>query len=309
MKKIYFLVCLMFSLLNVSAQIDDLFWFAAPDITAGHEHNPMTFCFASFANPATVTISQPSNPGFTPVTINLNPYSYYSLDVTNQENIVETAPHNTVCNYGFKIVSTEKITVYYQLGANNSEIYTLKGRNALGTHFIVPMQNYLNTGNFTPSAYSSVEIVATENNTTVTITPSQELLGGLPANVPFTITLNQGQSYCIKSASRDAAAHLTNTVITSNKPIAVNSSDDSAESNSFSGYSGQDLVGEQIVPIEYAGTMFVALRNNRAFEGITVSPTQNGTNVYINGSTTPSATLNLGESFTYMVNPIQALTS
>lgn len=34
MKKIYFLVCLMFSLLNVSAQIDDLFWFAAPDITA-----------------------------------------------------------------------------------------------------------------------------------------------------------------------------------------------------------------------------------------------------------------------------------
>lgn len=302
MKKIYLLICLIFSLMSISAQIDDLFWFAAPDITSGHEHNPMTFCFASFANPATVTISQPSNPSFTPVTVNLNPYSYYSLDVTNQENIVETAPHNTVCNYGFKIVSTEKITVYYQLGANNSEIYTLKGRNALGTHFIVPMQNYLNTGNFSPSAYSSVEIVATENNTTVTITPSQELLGGLPANVPFSITLNQGQSYCIKSSSRNAAAHLTNTVITSDKPIAVNSSDDSAESNSFSGYSGQDLVGEQIVPIEYAGTMFVALRNNRAFEGITVSPTQNGTNVYINGNTTPAATLNMGDSYTYMVS-------
>ena len=79
----------MFSFLSINAQIDDLFWFATPDIAEGHDHNPMTFYFASFANPATVTISQPSNPRFTPITINLNPYSYYSLDVTNQENIME----------------------------------------------------------------------------------------------------------------------------------------------------------------------------------------------------------------------------
>ena len=98
----------------LSAQIDNIFWFAAPDISANHAHNPITFCFTSFSSPATVTISQPANPSFTPVTINLNPYSYYALDVTNQENIVETAPVNTVCNYGFKIVSTANITTYYQ---------------------------------------------------------------------------------------------------------------------------------------------------------------------------------------------------
>ena len=178
--------------ISLRAQIDNVFWFAAPEISPNHAHNPITFCFTSFSSPATVTIMQPANPAFTPVTVNLNAYSYYALDVTSQESTVSTAPVNTVCNYGFKIVSTANITTYYQLGANNSEIYTLKGRNALGTDFTVPMQNLLVDG--PPSdPRNSIEIVATENNTTVTIIPSQPLTGGIPAGTPITITLNAGQ--------------------------------------------------------------------------------------------------------------------
>ena len=285
--------------ISLRAQIDNIFWFAAPEISPNHAHNPITFCFTSFSSPATVTISQPANPSFTPVTVNLNAYSYYALDVTSQESTVSTAPVNTVCNYGFKIVSSANITTYYQLGANNSEIYTLKGRNALGTDFTVPMQNLLVDG--PPSdPRNSIEIVATENNTTVTIIPSQPLTGGIPAGTPITITLNAGQSYCIKSADQSAAGHLTNTRITSDKPIAVNSTDDSVASNQFSGYSGQDLVGEQLVPDEYAGDFFIAMYNNRQFENLCIIPIQNNTNVYINGSSTPSATLNQGQSYTYM---------
>ncbi len=292
-------VVLMLSFPPLHAQIDNLFWFAAPEISPNHAHNPITFCFTSFSNAATVTISQPANPSFTPVTVNLNPYSYYALDVTSQESTVITAPVNTVCNHGFLITSTANITTYYQLGANNSEIYTLKGRNALGTDFTVPMQNLLVDG--PPSdPRNSIEIVATENNTTVTIIPSQPLAGGIAAGTPITITLNAGQSYCIKSADQSAAGHLTNTRITSDKPIAVNSTDDSVASNQFSGYSGQDLVGEQLVPDEYAGDFFIAMYNNRQFENLCIIPVQDNTHVYINGSTTPAATLNTGQSYTYM---------
>ena len=283
------------------AQIDNLFWFAAPEISPNHQHNPITFCFTSFNDSATVTISQPMNPSYTPVTINLNPYSYYALDVTNIESTVQTAPVNTVCNHGFKIVSTSNITTYYQLGANNSEIYTLKGRNGLGTDFIVPMQNYLAIGPPNDAA-NSIEIVATENNTTVTIVPSQALQGGYPAGVPITIVLNAGQSYCIKSASQSAAAHLTNTRITSDKPIAVNSTDDSVSSNQIPGITGQDLVSDQIVPVEYAGNLFIAMWNNRPFECLNIIPTQDNTNIYINGSATPVANLDVGEDYTYMLS-------
>lgn len=286
---------------SLSAQIDNLFWFAAPEISPNHQHDPITFCFTSFSNPATVTISQPANPSYTPVTINLDPYSYYALNVTSIESTVQTAPVNTVCNHGFKIVSTSNITTYYQLGANNSEIYTLKGRNGLGTDFIVPMQKYLAIGPPNDAA-NSIEIVATENNTTVTIVPSQALQGGHPAGVPITIVLNAGQSYCIKSASQSAAAHLTNTRITSDKPIAVNSTDDSVSSNQIPGITGQDLVADQIVPIEYAGDLFIAMWNNRPFECLNIIPMQNNTNIYINGSTTPAATLDVGEDYTYMLS-------
>ena len=284
------------------SQIDDVFWFAAPDITAGHNHYPMTFCVASFGNPAIVTISQPANSTFAPITINLNAYSYYALDVTSFESIVETTPENTVCNTGFKIVSTENISAYYQLGGQNSEIYTLKGQNALGTDFIVPMENLLNTGNFTPAAYSSIEIVATQPNTIVTIIPSQPLLGGAPANVPITVVLNTGQTYAIKSMNQLASSHLGNTQITSNKPIAVNSSDDSAASNSFSPLTGQDLVGEQIVPIPLAGQTFIAIWNNISYESVFVFPTQDTTSIYINGNATPVATINIGGEYMYMLN-------
>ena len=86
MKKLILFCGLIIMGFGLRAQIDNLFWFAAPDISANHAHNPITFCFTSFGNPATVTISQPANPGFTPVTVNLNPYSYYALDVTSQRH-------------------------------------------------------------------------------------------------------------------------------------------------------------------------------------------------------------------------------
>ena len=45
---------LMFILCSVplSAQIDNIFWFAAPEISPNHAHNPITFCFTSFSTPA-----------------------------------------------------------------------------------------------------------------------------------------------------------------------------------------------------------------------------------------------------------------
>ena len=294
MKKLLSILFFLLLIMSKSySQIDTVFWFAAPDITAGHSHIPITICVASFGNPATVTISQPANANFDPVTINLNAYSYYALNVTSMESTVETTPANTVLNTGFKIVSTENITVYYQIGGLDSEIYTLKGKNALGTDFIVPMQYLLdNASGYNPMAYNSIEFVATDSNTIVTIIPSQPLCGGALANVPITVTLNAGQTYAIKAAGQSGAAHLRNTRITSNKPIAVSSSDDSVGATSWA-----DFVGEQIVPIPLAGNTFIAIWNNNSYESVFVFPTQNNTNIYINGNSTPVATLNIGDEY------------
>ena len=65
MKKIMsFFLLLLLTIGSGYSQIDTVFWFAAPDITAGHSHTPITICVASFGNPATVTVSQPANASF-----------------------------------------------------------------------------------------------------------------------------------------------------------------------------------------------------------------------------------------------------
>lgn len=280
---------------GLQAQIDTEFWFAAPDITTGHGHHPILLCFASFNDPADVTLTQPANPSFQPITVHLNSFDFYSLDLTNFESILETTPENTVTNYGLKVVSSRKIAAYYQLCDPNSEIYTLKGRNALGTHFIVPMQNTMSLGSYYPEPRSSIEIVATQDNTTVTIIPGNAISGST-AN-PIVVTLNAGQTYSIRSVDIQASSHLGNTVIYSDKPIAVNSTDDSVYYPS----GAADLAADQIVPVDYAGNLFAAIwaEPYYDYETVTIFPTQNNTQIFIDGNTTPVATINVGQQYVY----------
>ncbi|HOV92953.1 MAG TPA: IgGFc-binding protein [Candidatus Kapabacteria bacterium] len=67
-------------------------------------------------------------------------------------------------------------------------------------------------------------VVATENNTFVTITPTVETIVGHPAKKPFQVTLNRGDVYQV-FAKQDLRAgedvDLTGTLITANHPIAV----------------------------------------------------------------------------------------
>ena len=291
---------------GLCAQIDTEFWFAAPDITEGHGHTPILLCFASFNDPADVTLTQPANPSFQPITVHLNSFDFYSLDLTNFESILETTPENTVTNYGLKVVSSRKIAAYYQLCDPNSEIYTLKGRNALGTHFIVPMQNTMSLGSYYPEPRSSIEIVATQDNTTVTIIPGNAISGST-AN-PIVVTLNAGQTYSIRSVDIQASSHLGNTVIYSDKPIAVNSTDDSVYYPS----GAADLAADQIVPVDYAGNLFAAIwaEPYYDYETVTIFPTQNNTQIFIDGNTTPVATINVGQQYVYhrSVNMSAAMT-
>lgn len=67
-------------------------------------------------------------------------------------------------------------------------------------------------------------IVATEDNSKITITPSVETVGGNKANVPFSVTLNRGDVYQVVGKSEFRAGlkvDLTGSLVTSTKPISV----------------------------------------------------------------------------------------
>ena len=303
MKK-YLLIVVVFLAIfveSLSAQIDSVFWFAPPWITESHGHTPISICITSYDDPVTVTINQPANPSFTPFTFDLTPNSFRKINIS-ELGLTESqfvTGYNNIYPYGICITSAGgDIGAYVQYDGSNSEAYTLKGRNALGTDFIIPMQfGYYNYSYSNCS--STIEIIASEDNTEVFITPSQATPEH-PAGVEFSVTLMKGESYAIQASGRDGSQHLRNTIIHSTKPIAVNVSDDSVY------LSGWDLVGDQILPVSFAGTTYVAIKND-GNDCLYFFPTEDDTHIYINGGEDPICTLNKGGEYAYRMSSTATL--
>lgn len=287
-------------------QSDTTFWFAAPEVCVGNFapalDQPIRLVISTYSSPSTITISQPANIGFAPIVANIPANSMQTFDLTAWLNSIENKPANVIHNRGLLIRSTSTITAYYEVVSpgNNPEIFPLKGHNALGTSFMIPMQNMFDNsfGYNTDPPYNSFDIVAAENNTTVTIVPSRDIVGH-SAGVPFTIVLNRGQTYSAGSASNLAAEHLSGSTVVSDKPIAITVKDDLVRPF---GLPCADLMGDQIVPLDKLGTEHVLVRGFLDFpptinqeDFLFVLATQNNTSVSVNG--TNMAILNQGQTY------------
>jgi hypothetical protein len=284
----------------LNAQVDTEFWFAAPDLSASHFETCVKLRFISFDKPAVITVSQPANSSFAKRTFNINANSSYTFELGTPQSLfsqIETKA-GSIMNTGLLIQSDNAISAYYANTCDNSEIYALKGRNALGTNFIVPTQyEYDNSTGY--GGGSSVEIVATRDGTTVTIVPAQACVGH-PKGIAFTINLNKGQAYALKASGTKAADHLFNTIVQSDKPVAVNYTDDSVAGP------GADLIGDQLVPVNMAGTAYIAVKSNGNSEKLYLFPTADNTNVYVKSTLFTTfdvggkAVVNLTDSATYI---------
>ena len=118
MKRIILVITLLLSSVCY-AQTDTVFWFAPPDLSINHQQTPIRFCFTTYSQPATITVSQPASNSYTPFTITLPADSFYVYDVSALVDSIETKPVNTVLNRGFLITSTTPISCYYESVGNN----------------------------------------------------------------------------------------------------------------------------------------------------------------------------------------------
>jgi gliding motility-associated-like protein len=292
MKKLYTRYFLVFFLLSVtvkiSAQVDRDFWFAIPKETDGHIYttlnatNTASLRIAAMSQDAEVTIMLPAKglnltpiplivPKYTTVTFplvtsNTPATAWEQFDsVYSNPAQFDVGPARGISNHGIYIHSNNDITVYYDYDNFwNRDLFSLKGKNALGTEFYVPFQTIWNNVNVTVGlaplgspgfqqysyrgaattkaldAYSDFDVVATENNTSVTI------LNATGAFVT-SVTLNAGQTYTYVTLplSRAAAARPAGFHVVADKPVAVTTNDDSVNPTS---YGCDDIIGDQLVP-------------------------------------------------------------
>ena len=286
------------------AQIDTSFWFAAPDISSAFGYDqPVNLVVTSFQFPCNITVSIPANGAVVPQTILLAANTTQSIDLTSWLSNLECGPGNLIQNNGLKVVSDNKIAAYYSVSVDgpNPEFFSLKGINALGTSFYISSQYILNNGNeYTPQPFSSFNIVATEDNTLVTILPSNNIVGHTAGTI-FSITLNRGQTYAAIATSQAAALHLQGSSVTATKPIAITLADDLLNGGVFTN-TCRDLAGDQTVPISVLGTEYIAIRSNlnAPYDKLYITAVQNGTSLTQDGVFV--TTLNASQSFELTIN-------
>jgi IgGFc binding protein/Bacterial Ig-like domain (group 1) len=196
---------------------------------------------------------------------------------------------------GIRVSAEAPVVVY---GLNDypftTDAYTALPTSVVGTSYTVLAFGSGLGGN------SEFSVVATQNGTEVTITPSVEGGGGgsRPAGTPYTITLNQGQEYQLRATNNPE--DLTGTKITSTAPVSVFGGEQCANIPNEN-YYACDHVVEQNIPEDAWGTSFltVPLKTRSGGDDFQVVADQNETHVELNGSVV--ATLNAGQYYTQEV--------
>ena len=331
---IFFIVTISLFGYKAFSQTDTRFWFVAPEITEAHYSTnpsppppttqpggaPIYLHLTSTGLPVEVTVSQPANAAFAPITVNIPGGETETIDLTSRINDIENRPYDIKNNKGLLIEAQGgNITAYYEEDEYyNPDIFSLKGDNALGKLFYVPFQHLWPNGyaTATPPATSAIDIVATEDGTDVEIVPTNDVRrspanGGGVYTAGSTISINDmeaGQTYSIVAAGSAGDEHLggTRVEVTNGGEIAVTLSDDS-DTKSNPG-TCMDMNGDQLVPVDVVGKEYLIMQGKLYYdpsdggERIFMVPTQPNTEIYVDGTQISGGPFQPGDTVSYPVN-------
>ena len=272
--------------------------------TGGTDHSPF-ICITTQYQGGSYTITNPADPTFTPISGLIPPTGYIKITASTtpgpgQIDLNKWYPmgmtaqtvSNQIKNTGLKITTTVDCSVF----AGNRLPQSFDAANilpitALQMDYLTqdyPGYDHEDKG----GGYPVTTILATENNTNVTILPSSKVLNSTGTSI-INKTLNAGQVLYLTGDNR---ATLSGTSVTSDKKIAV-----------FTGVNNTDVPGpvsardhlyEQNMPIDYWGTHFVVTRSmKKDANRIRVTASNNGTEIIVDGMSL--ATINAGETYEF----------
>ncbi|WP_339901332.1 T9SS type A sorting domain-containing protein [uncultured Cyclobacterium sp.] len=195
-------------------------------------------------------------------------------------------------NNGIYISAESEVTIY---GLNqrtySTDAFLALPTDILGQEYLIMSYTTLRAS---VSIASVLGVVATEDNTTITIVPASNTTSRT-AGVPFDITLQKGETYQLVAAV--SGGDLTGSIVTSNNPIAVFSGHTCG--NVPQNITACDHMVEQIPPVTSLGQNFVTAPLATRSQGdiFRIVATKDGTNVSVIGSEgfNDSFTLNANE--------------
>lgn len=267
---------------NYSSQGKE-FWISV--MNAGNNISPLTVYITSDVNTCGKieiplgTYTQTFNVTANAITSIVLPWGAAYLQNTELDQII---------NKGVHIITDDSVLVYLSnesaVAYDTEMIYPV---STIGTSYIA---NCYKEG----TSFSQFSIAATQNNTSIQITPSAIVLGpgpafaaSRPSGIAYNLTMNAGQVYLAVSQG-----DLTGSIITSDKPISVFGG---AAISPVGGCNAGDHLCEQILPQSLYGTHYITapLSSRTGGDLFRFTAYQNGTSFSINGG--PAINLNANQ--------------
>ncbi|NJB37516.1 T9SS type B sorting domain-containing protein [Croceivirga sp. JEA036] len=299
-----------------SAQLSDLHYL--PPLKQGRNNEGIRdqAIYLSTPEPTTFMVNAYRGTNPTPIASfnisNTTPAEWVLADGDNNITLVTNDNTGVVLNNSglrFESPSGNRFYVNYRgNSAAQAASLTAKGRQALGTSF--KWGGVPNLG-AERSKSNTLGIMATEDNTTVTLfgyDPGCEFrVGNDRAGITadsYTVTLNANESFVFETyiGTSPTPAHESGWIgasIESDKDIVI--SNGSINFGRQAGAANRDAGIDQPVPVNRLGKDYVFIRGNGNTNGSTEFPliiaTSDNTSIFVNGGTTPIATIDEGEFF------------
>ncbi len=288
MKKILILLLSTFTLASLKAQDfgtdGNEFWVAyMENIDLIFNGQPQFSIFVSAKESGTATLTYPA----TGLTFS---FDYTGNEVTEYilpEGIFYAEGSEEIKNFGLRIntsTTANLFTVHFRRYFTDASV--LLSKELLGSEYIVSAVKDVNNSGDSPSSFV---LVATEDNTEVEIIPATNTAALRPAGIPFTVTLNAGESYQVQSFG-----DLTGSKIKSSNGEKLAVFSGAARANLYCDELADNHLYDQLFPISYAAQSFALI----PFKGqggsyFKVLAKEDNTEILLNGSSI--ATLDAGE--------------
>lgn len=231
--------------------------------------------------------------------------------VANQVTLItlpqasEVIGSESVANKGLRLTCDVPVSLYLHQYANvRSEATIVLPVNSLGSSYYAMTYFGYNTGGI--NYPSQLIVVATKDNTTVTIKTNARTLGGRQKGEEFTVNLNQGQVYQVQGF--DSAEDMTGSYISSDEPIAV-----------FAGATWtrvpiscgtQDNLLEMMAPVSTWGKQFVSVPTfGSSYDIFRIIAAESGTVVQTSGTNRVNYSLTKGEFIEFTSSEPLSITS
>ncbi|PIF44796.1 gliding motility-associated-like protein [Chryseobacterium sp. 52] len=292
MKKFLLSFVLVFmTLSSLFAQRDTEHWIAPFHYTQGYTQS--LYLSTDSLTPFVVTIYS-NNISLGTVTISKGSPMIFVVPTARISTNLASEVFNVI-DKGLYLQATKPFycTLRMVSSTTHAEIVTSKGKAGIGKEFYVA-----NTPSTATSNNFTAGVLATENNTVVTATwtGSVTFIGGTPTGNTHTFTLNKGQSFIFAGIAAGTAPFMGAKIV-SDKPITLTNGNVNGNFGNSTA-SGSDAILDQSVPVERLGSTFAMVRTRSTtadLEGAIVIATENNTQIFLNGSTTPVATINQGQ--------------